>query len=282
MAALDLSWLARLRRDPVHVAAVGDTCLDVYLDTDRVYIGGNAVNVAIDLANAGLPVDYIGRVGDDDDGRLITSTLEEFGVAARPVIEAAPTCRALLRVGDGVPTVVEDVEGDCSYFRMPEGMLDAFAQYSIVLMKAVEPIDGVIAGLRERGIPSLYDYSTFHEELGATAPDISVFSAEGLDDRGILGLLTASRDRGSLLSVVTMGPRGSIALLGDELITTPAEPVEVVDTIGAGDAFLAALVVALIRGAEVPEALRSASREGSLTCTFEGAWRRPDLVEAPR
>jgi fructoselysine 6-kinase len=51
------------------IATVGDNCIDRYLPpVDRSLVGGNAVNVAVNLRRAGHPAAYFGAVGDDEDG----------------------------------------------------------------------------------------------------------------------------------------------------------------------------------------------------------------------
>ena len=67
---------------PFDVAVVGDNTLDRYLDEPEIgdLIGGNALNVAAQLAMAGLKVGYFGAVGDDDDAALIRAAAEAVGV----------------------------------------------------------------------------------------------------------------------------------------------------------------------------------------------------------
>jgi fructoselysine 6-kinase len=268
-------WQARLAAGPSRVASVGDNCVDVYVDTQRTNIGGNAVNVAIDLAGHGVRADFFGRLGDDDDGLRIERTLGELGVASRAIITAEATCRGLLRIGPNGTTALVGIDGDCSYYRPSKTDFDTFCGYSIVYMKAVDEADRVIGELRDRDICTAYDYSVFHEELGTTAADISLFSAEDRDRVGIQKLLEQAAERGSHLAVVTRGAEGSIALFQGEFIETPAQRVSVVDTIGAGDAFAAALLAGLLEGKSVRDSLRKASVAGSQTCTFEGAWQAP-------
>ena len=52
----------------MHVATVGDNCIDSYFKTGQAFPGGNAINVAVYLARLGIPVSYVGVVGDDEYG----------------------------------------------------------------------------------------------------------------------------------------------------------------------------------------------------------------------
>jgi ribokinase len=71
--------------------------------------------------------------------------------------------------------------------------------------------------------------------------------------------------------VVTLGKEGVLAAFDGELLRVPAPDVEVVDTTGAGDAFVGALAAALDAGAALPGALRFGVAAGSLACTAAGA-----------
>ncbi|HET6209211.1 MAG TPA: PfkB family carbohydrate kinase, partial [Jatrophihabitans sp.] len=115
--------------------------------------------------------------------------------------------------------------------------------------------------------------------------DVVKVSAEDLDwlypGRTIPQLLTDWRQRGPALVVVTDGGRGAYLLAGDEPDRLPAVPVAIVDTVGAGDAFMAGLINALARdrvleaGSLTRDAARAAVAEAglvaALTCTRAGA-----------
>jgi sugar/nucleoside kinase (ribokinase family) len=68
-----------------------------------------------------------------------------------------------------------------------------------------------------------------------------------------------------------LGARGAIALVGSDVVSQPAYPVATVDTVGAGDAFVAAFVVGRWWSAGVGAALRSGCAAGALATTVHGA-----------
>jgi fructokinase len=102
-------------------------------------------------------------------------------------------------------------------------------------------------------------------------------------DRGIEESLGAWTKSGPRFCVATMGERGSLAMLGKECIEVPAPHVEVVDTVGAGDSFMSALLSAMDRdnalGAKAPAPSRSdlerwlrfAAAASAITCTRKGS-----------
>lgn len=66
---------------------------------------------------------------------------------------------------------------------------------------------------------------------------------------------------------VTLGEYGAIGVTGDQMIRQPAFSVEVVDTVGAGDAFHGAIAFAALQGWRLPRALRFAAAVGAISCT---------------
>ncbi|MGN6379236.1 MAG: PfkB family carbohydrate kinase [Gaiellales bacterium] len=92
---------------------------------------------------------------------------------------------------------------------------------------------------------------------------------EGRDDA--LGLARAAVEHGAGAAVVTRGSEGSLAFDG-RLVERSAEPAEVVDTLGAGDALIVAVITARLDGATLAEALDAGSRAAALACSHYGAW----------
>jgi fructokinase len=102
-------------------------------------------------------------------------------------------------------------------------------------------------------------------------------------DRGIENSLAVWAKSGPRFCVATLGERGALAMLGKERVEVPAPRVEVVDTVGAGDSFMSALLSAMDRdhalGAEAPSPSRSklegwlrfAAAASAITCTRKGS-----------
>jgi len=90
------------------------------------------------------------------------------------------------------------------------------------------------------------------------------------DEAGAFAAAAAAAIDG-LEVVVTQGAAGAISVRGHDLIHFPAPKVEVIDTTGAGDAFVGAFAAALDAGDDRPRALSIAIAAGSLACTMHGA-----------
>jgi sugar/nucleoside kinase (ribokinase family) len=140
---------------------------------------------------------------------------------------------------------------------------------------------------RRRGIPVVVDIDSAMPMRGGllTASSHLIFSSEALQATvGVAGDVAALRKLAEFTSSFlagTRGPEGTMWLAADgTLHQTPAFPVRTVDTLGAGDVFHGAFVLAMTENQEVPEALRFASAAAALKCTrFGGAFACPQRSE---
>ena len=75
-------------------ALVGDNTIDAYVgEVQREYVGGNALNCAVQLAARGAGVEYYGAVGEDAAGRRIAICLRDRGVGVTGLVVRAPATR---------------------------------------------------------------------------------------------------------------------------------------------------------------------------------------------
>ena len=95
--------------------------------------------------------------------------------------------------------------------------------------------------------------------------------------------LMAFSARGVATTVITLGAKGSVALIADDMYRMEPYQVDAVDTTAAGDTYLGALAAQLSHGLDIIDALRWASAAGALATTREGAQRSiPTLAEVER
>ncbi|HEX9064187.1 MAG TPA: PfkB family carbohydrate kinase [Streptosporangiaceae bacterium] len=256
------------------VAAVGDNTIDCYVGRDSYsYVGGNAVNVAVQLTRLGRTAVYFGAVGPDDAGRQIMQTLASAGVGTEG-IEVVPgvTSTSRIRVDpDGVRHFEAEDFGVCDGYLPGPAALDRIADCAaahIGLMPGAEPVR---RHLTARGV-------LVSQDCGVTLPvenyrsmDIA-FCSEESAARPAEQIARDAVAGGAALAVVTRGAAGSLAFDGSAWWRAAAEPVDVVDTTGAGDAFAAGFIDARLDGADIDQALAAGARHAALACTSFGAW----------
>ncbi len=274
--------MAVARDQLADVACVGDNCVDVWLDEgselpEQELAGGNAFNVAVELARNGLNVHYFGAVGDDPQGDLILDAAKAAGVDATHVLRVpGPTGRTLVvREESGERRFVSEDGGVGSSFRLRDLSGELVARHHWAHFSRQPDLAEWAPRLRERGTRCSCDLGLAGgvELLDELAPQLDVvfLSSSASDGHLHAELLEHALGAGATLAVLTLGREGSIAATRDRRWRADAEPVKrVVDTLGAGDAFIAAFIAATLEQRDVDEALRAGALAGALACMRRG------------
>ena len=253
--------------------AVGDNCLDVYLSKDRMAVGGNALNVAVQWARRGFDARYFGVVGKDEEGDHILAAIGAAGLDPADVER---------RDGHTAVTLLRERGGDRRFLLEDLGV-GLHSQPDAKRMQALQEADWVHFGTNSSadliraaladGLPFSVDISTAHDLLPLAG--IPLVFASGPEDRShrILDLLDRLRAKGAKRTVVTCGKRGALYDDGTTIHEIGAEDIAVIDTCGAGDSFIASFIVDhMVSGLDAPDALGRATSTAALTCMYEGGF----------
>ncbi|AOW94106.1 ribokinase [Rhodococcus sp. WMMA185] len=265
---------------------IGEALVDIVTRRDgssAEHIGGSPLNVAVGLGRLGRPVEFVTRVGDDPRGRSIARYLERSGVSLAPgsmSAEHTATAHATLDAS-GAASYAFDIEWDLtppSITRVPNLV------HTGSIAAVMEPGCDVVANMlarRRSGSTISFDPNVRSALIADSArakaridhlvsiSDIVKASDEDLRwyDPGRDPVDTAHTwlSRGPATVVVTKGAEGAFAVCGEGVVEVPARVVEVVDTVGAGDAFMAGLLDGFwsrgFLGAQTRETLHSIDPE---------------------
>ena len=102
--------------------------------------------------------------------------------------------------------------------------------------------------------------------------DYAFFSNDSAGDRELEDILRAIHTKGPKLVVATRGERGSLAFDGNRFYRGGIVPCTVVDTMGAGDSFIAGFLYGLMRGEDIPACMALGAENSSVTLGYAGAW----------
>jgi fructoselysine 6-kinase len=253
------------------VAAVGDNCIDRYLPPVSLsLVGGNAVNVAAQLARLGLRAAYFGAVGDDGEGVRVVSALKAAGVGTAGV-RTVPGRTAYTEIGrapGGERIIGFEEFGVCRGYRPSAEDLDRLRGMRHVHVGWLDDGGATRRALAAAGVSVSQDTA-----VNAGADGLAVAFASAGDGRGEAeaigrGLLA----EGAAMAVVTMGRGGAVALTQDETAWVAARPVSVLDTLGAGDSFAAGFIAARLAGASLRDALDAAAVAAAAACGHWGGF----------
>ena len=259
---------------PAVVAVVGDNTIDRFLnDTEQVLVGGNALNVAAQLALAGDNVGYFGAVAADADGAVIRNALKRIALSDEHVVDAeGVTAVTEIRVLDDGDRVFEREDFGVTAEYFPAGPdLAAIAAADWVHIGMLPRADELRARIRR-----LNPRATISQDLGVSPGihqlDVAFASAAMLNGIKPDDELVRLRAAGITTAIVTLGPAGSTGQDATGRYEQAAAPAEVVDTTGAGDTFIAGFIHARTRGADLPQSLATGAAWAARTCGHVGGW----------
>lgn len=263
------------------VLVVGEALVDIVRrdGDDAVHPGGSPLNVAVGLQRLDVPTTLHASFGADTYGIAIARHLQASGVAITSgTIGDHPTSVALATIGsDGAATYTFSIEWDPAPLQVPAGSVDALHVGSIgaVLDPGATTVEHLLAELRESATIS-YDPNIRAQLMGTAESarprverivgfaDVVKASDEDIawlyPDATVTEVMANWLALGAGLIVVTRGRDGADALIDQGSAHVDAPRIEVVDTIGAGDSFMAGLLAALsdlgLLGGDRRDALR--------------------------
>jgi fructokinase len=271
-------------------------------------IGGSPLNVAMGLARLGQPVSFFGAIGRGFLGERLMQALRSEGVETAAVARvSAPTTLGLVGLdAQGVADYAFYGEGGAErqlviadLQRVPQAAAYHFGSYAMV----VEPVGATLRELARRASAHALvsydinvrtnvepDLARWHAVLEAMLPHVHLLKLSDEDLRRLhpegdeAEIARRWLGRGPSLVVVTHGGEGARAFATQGVLDVAPVPTHVVDTVGAGDTFQAAVLTALAeRRALTPAAVRGmplaawtdildfAARAAAITCSRRGA-----------
>jgi fructokinase len=287
------------------VIGLGEALWDVLPDGD--HFGGAPANVALHAAALGAESWLVSAVGQDTRGAAALARLDAAGVR----------CDTVARLADhptGVVRVNLDTAGHPVYDIAMESAWD-YVPWSVVVRQVAERADAIAFGSLAQRSPT--SRATIRRVVGTTrsvswrlfdvnlrqryydaevlAESMALASAVKLNEEelpvvaGLCGVaetapvdqLRALCERFDLrLAALTRGPCGAVVVTPNEVCESTAPPTIVADTVGAGDAFTATLLIGILAGRALDEVSRRANAVAAYVCSQPGA--TPPIPEALR
>ena len=258
------------------LATAGDNCIDNYGSQNKRFPGGNPINVAVYAKRIQLDASYTGAVGDDENGQFMLKALKSKGVDASHVsILPGRTAVTEVELKDGERIFGDYNEGVLADFVLSEDDIDFFSTHDLFHTGLWGNMENDLHRIKEKGIPISFDFATAKDgptlEKAMPFVDYAFFSDEE-ETEDLLLFMKSIYMRGPQIVVTTLGKNGSIAYDGNDFFRCGIVPGPVVDTMGAGDSYIAGFCKGLINKQSIPECMQMGSACAAETLKYMGAW----------
>ena len=210
--------------------AMADNCIDVYYKLDRYYLTGNSIDFALNYRDLGGDVTEMTILGNDVFAMALEERLKELHFEGN---------------------AMEEIE-------LSGEDLEFVKSFDIVYAERWSRIDRYIKELKQPGQIWVYDFSKRLEQEGndLILPylDYAFFSYDR-DDSYIRDFMVKVRKKGTGTVIAMLGEHGSLAYDGDRFYEKEAEKVPVVNTVGAGDSYIAAFTYGVSLGESISQCM---------------------------
>lgn len=258
------------------LATVGDNCIDYYAKQNKMFPGGNPINVAVYAKRIQLDASYTGAVGDDENGTFMLNALKSKGVDDSHVyVLPGKTAVTQVELKDGERVFGDYDQGVLADFSISESDIDFFLTHDLLHTALWGNAEKHLSQIKQRGLPISFDFATAKDgdvlDIALPHVDYAFFSDEE-ENEALLQFMKAIHKRGPKIVIVTLGANGSIAYDGNQFHPSAVVPTKVVDTMGAGDSYIAGFCKGLIQGKPTAVCMAMGSECAADTLKYMGAW----------
>lgn len=249
-----------MERNKIRAVAVGFSCMDVYEKTGMCYPTGNGVDWGVHLRRMGIPVSVVSVTGDDGYGKTMRDMLTREQIEISHLHELhGDTCQMKMDLIDGVDRVhLEEVEGVMASFALTEEDKDYIKTFDYMHTDLFGNVLGDLSELHASGVRVVMDFSVFSDDPEYNSDenykhvDYAFLSYEQ-DDDYIREHIKRIQTFGPKIVTATLGEKGSISYDGRQYYCHGIVPARVVNTVGAGDSYIAGFTYGIMQGWDIPE-----------------------------
>jgi 2-dehydro-3-deoxygluconokinase len=300
------------------VVTIGETMALMYSDTSgplahthtfTLGIGGAESNFAIALQRLGSPATWIGRIGEDSLGGKVARELRAEGLTVHAITDAsAPTGLMIKerRTADATRVWYYRAGSAGSHLSAADVPPDVIESAALLHVTGITPalsdsaagaITAAIERASDAGVPVSFDVNhrsslwrnrdatRVYRQLAAQSTIVFAGYDEAQliapDTKGVPEVAAAIAALGPAQVIVKLGADGCYALADGTSTVHPALPIRPVDTVGAGDAFVAGYISEYVAGQDLCTRLNTAVTAGAFACLTHGDWegmpRRSEL-----
>jgi sulfofructose kinase len=244
--------------------------------------GGQAATAVLLLSRLGCRAQYIGKVGDDDTGRLFLESFksESLDISSILVEKNVPTQSAFIVIdGKSGERTIFWQRNDKLNYRRSELEMDRICSGKILHLDGYDSRAALLAAsmCRERGIPVSIDLDKVVDDCDALIDNVDFIIVSSDFSREYTGIQDVYKSFRTLCGsfngflVMTVGASGALAFVAGECLEFPGIKVQAVDTTGAGDVFHGAFIYGLLQNWSLDRIMAFSNAAAGLSCVYLGA-----------
>lgn len=251
------------RNEKLRAIGVGFSCVDVYEKLDKYYPTGNGVDWAVHLQRMGVQTSILSVVGTDIYGEKMKEALKKEGIDISYLhTKEGETCKMLMDLKDGVDRVhLEEIEGVMKDFALTKEDKDYICQYPYMHTDLFGNVLEDLEELHNAGVKVVMDFSAFSEDPEFCRDeyfswvDYAFLSCEKEDDH-VISHLQKIKSFGPQTVTATFGDKGSLCYDGERFYRHGIVETKVVNTVGAGDSYIAGFTYGIMNGWDIPACMK--------------------------
>ena len=250
------------------IAAVGFSCIDIYENLGISYPTGNGIDCILNLRKRGIPASAVSVVGTDGYGKEMLDTLQDFGVdiSHMQVKEGSTSIFRMELRGNNDRVHLENIEGVMKDYAPTAEDIAFIQQHEYVHTDLFGKVLHLLPAFKEKGAKIIFDFSQFanEENMSQLLPyiDYAFFSVGEGNEEKALALLKRGKELGGSVMTATLGIDGSVSYDGENFYHGDCEEKEakVVNTVGAGDSFIAGFTYGVMQGMPIPDCMKEGAK----------------------
>lgn len=262
----------------VSIIGVGDNTVDCYLHLGKMFPGGNAVNVPVLAQRYGASSSYLGWIANDTRGDLLQQSLckENIDISLCRIIEGENAYCEINQI-DGNRVFGNYSEGVCDQITLIEADYAFISEHNLAHTSLYSFIEPYLPELNARSQKISFDFTSEWDQdyIQKNAPfvDIAFLSSPDTEldeNRDFLVWITSL---GPEIVLITGGEQGALLYDGQYFIHQPVVQINnLIDTLGAGDAFAARFLVEYLNKTPLTKSLECAAISAAETCGYLGGF----------
>lgn len=262
------------------LAAIGSNCIDYYknLEGGKSFPGGGPVNMAVYTVRIGGEASYIGPVGNDANGEIMKHGIKEKGVDVSHLhVLEGKTALSEVTLVDGEREFGDYFEGVLEHYTLSDEDTAFIQNHDVAVCDLWGKVEGYFEKIRKLGVKTAFDCATRPEDEACQTAiphtDYLFFSSDDGDTESLRRYMMGLASRGPELVIAMLGEEGSLCYDGEDFTKFGIVPCEkAVDTMGAGDSYIAGFLYGLTNGCSLSESMKLGAQTAADTIAYFGAW----------